>query len=76
MFSTRQQAIDALVEARVKYTYRQGNGPISVYQCEECGTFHLTSQGTVDETLRKQITDGKIALQKEANHWLNKLDKH
>ena len=68
-------AEDALIEARAKYNYAPGSGPIAVYQCEDCGFYHLTSKGKMNETLSKQLATGKIDLQKEANRWLDKL-KH
>jgi len=75
IYLTHDQAVDALVEARVRYEYASGNGPVSVYKCEECGHYHLTSKGTVNDTLLKRMKDGKIDLEKEANRWLHKLNK-
>ncbi len=74
-FNTYEQAVQALLEARVRYDYPNGAGPVSVYKCGDCGLFHLTSKGPPDENLIKQLTDGKIDLHKEANHWLAKF-KH
>ena len=68
-------AEDALIEARAKYNYAPGSGPIGVYQCEDCGFYHLTSKGKMNEALSKQLAAGRIDLQKEANRWLDKL-KH
>ena len=48
-----------------RFDYRQGHGPISVYQCDECGFFHLTSKGPMNETLKKSLSDGSIDSQKE-----------
>jgi len=68
-------AEDALIEARAKFSYAPSSGPIAVYQCEDCGFFHLTSKGKMNERLAKQLGEGKIDLQKEANRWLDKLKK-
>ena len=73
VYATREQAIQALLDSRVKFDFSPG--PVAVYQCDDCGYFHLTSKGPIDETLRKQLSEGKIALQKEADRWLNKLKK-
>jgi len=75
IYQSREVAEDALIEARTKFNYAPGSGPIAVYQCEDCGFFHLTSKGKMNERLAKHISEGKIDLQKEANRWLDKL-KH
>jgi hypothetical protein len=75
MYSTVEMAEDALIEARTRFDYRSNSGPIAVYQCEDCGQFHLTSQGKMNEKLAMHLAEGKIQLQKEANRWLDKLKK-
>lgn len=74
MYSSRELAEDALIEARIKFSSSQG-GPIAVYKCEDCGHYHLTSSGTINERLAKFIAEGKIKLHKEADYWANKLNK-
>ncbi len=66
-------AVDALIEAWTRFDYTHTTGPIAVYQCEDCGNYHLTSQGKINETLQKHITSGKIQRQKEADRWIEKL---
>ena len=73
VYRSRELAEDALIEARTKFNYALNQGPIAVYQCDDCGFFHLTSQGKMNERLAKQIGEGKIDLQKEANRWIDKL---
>ena len=75
MYSTLDLAEDALLEARMRFDYPPNRGPIAVYQCDDCGCFHLTSKGKMNEKLAQQLANGKIKLQKEANHWLGKLKK-
>jgi hypothetical protein len=75
IYLSRELAEDALIEARTKFDFAPNRGPITVYQCEDCGFFHLTSKGKMNERLAKHIGEGKIDLQKEANRWLDKL-KH
>ena len=75
MYSSFEMAEDALIDARTRFDFPPNSGPVSVYQCEDCGHFHLTSQGKVNDKLAKQLTEGKIRLQKEANKWLDKLKK-
>jgi hypothetical protein len=75
VFLTHAQAVDALVDARIRYEYSSGNGPVSVYRCDECGYYHLTSKGTTDQTLQNRLTSGSIDREKEANRWLHKIKK-
>lgn len=75
MYQSYELAVDALIDARTRYEYAHNNGPIAVYKCEECGYYHLTSQGKMNETLQQYLAEGKIELQKEANRWLDKLNK-
>jgi hypothetical protein len=73
VYLTQEIAEDALIEARTRYDYAANDGPIGVYKCDDCGYFHLTSQGEVNAKLSKFQSDGKIDLQKEANRWEEKL---
>lgn len=75
IYFTRQIAEDALIESWTRFNYTANNGPVAVYQCEECGHFHLTSRGPMNEKLSKALAEGGIGRQKEANRWLDKLKK-
>jgi hypothetical protein len=75
IYFTEVLAEEALIEARIQFDYPANRGPIAIYKCEDCGYFHLTSQGTINERLKTYLASGKIDKQKEANRWLDKL-KH
>ena len=75
MYPSQEIAEEALIEARTQFDYKLNQGPIGVYQCEDCGYYHLTSQGIMSDKLASQLKDGKINLQKEANQWIAKLKK-
>ena len=68
-------AEDVLIETWTKFDYAPNNGPIAIYKCDDCGYYHLTSKGVVNEKLAKHLAEGKIQLQKEANKWINKIKK-
>lgn len=68
-------AEDALIELWSRNDYPAGRGPVSVYQCEDCGDFHFTSKGEMNPRLLEAIASKKISLQKEANKWLDKFKK-
>ncbi len=74
VYLTEAFAEDALIDAHSRNQYA-GTGPIAVYQCEECGYYHFTSKGKMNEKLAQQIVSGKIKRQQEANQWMNKLKK-
>jgi hypothetical protein len=74
-FQSYENAVEALIAARTKFNYRDGNGPISVYLCEDCGFYHLTSQGPMNESLKKCLADGSIDRQKQAEHWEQRLKR-
>jgi hypothetical protein len=74
-YRTREIAEDALIEAWINFDYGRGNGPVTIYQCEGCGEFHLTSSGPMNGRLTEAINSGFIKRQKEANQWVNKF-KH
>ena len=75
MYSNQEVAEDALIEAWTRFDYSAGNGPVAVYQCEDCGQFHLTSRGPMNERLSGALSGGKIQRQKEADRWLNKIKR-
>jgi hypothetical protein len=74
VYLTETLAEDALIDAHSRHSYA-GTGPIAVYQCEDCGYYHFTSKGKMNEKLAKQMASGKIKRQQEANQWVKKLKK-
>ena len=68
-------AEEALIGAWVTFDFRAGTGPVAVYQCEDCGYYHLTSKGEMNEKLAHHIAEGKIRRLKEADQWSKKFRK-
>jgi len=75
VYLTQTIAEDVLIETRSKFEYSSGSGPIAVYNCEDCGYYHLTSRGPMNERLAKFISDGNLKREQEANRWLDKLKR-
>ena len=73
MYPTESIAEEALISAWIAYQYMRGDGPIGVYLCEDCGSYHLTSKGTMNNKLQEAISSGKIQRSKEINTWLGKI---
>ena len=75
MYPSQEVAEEVLIESWSRYNYGQGQGPIAVYQCDDCGRFHLTLKGLMNEKLAAAIKDGTIKLRKEANKWGDRLKR-
>ena len=69
MYASAEIAEDVLIEAWTRYDYNNSTGPISVYRCDDCGNFHLSSKGPMNEKLARALAEGKIRHQKEARKW-------
>jgi hypothetical protein len=68
-------AIDALIEANVQLPVGQNRGPVTIYRCDLCGCYHLTSQGQIHPQLETLISEGTLAKMKRAAEWEKKLKK-
>jgi hypothetical protein len=75
VYTTQPMAEEALLEAWMRYNVSTTNGPIAVYQCEDCGYFHLTSRGPMNEKLAKYLAEGKLKKDQEARYWEDRLKK-
>lgn len=74
VYQTESLAEEALIDAHSRNRY-SGTGPISIYQCKECGYYHFTSKGPMSKRLADAIASGKIMLQQQANEWSRKWKK-
>jgi hypothetical protein len=72
-YPTEAIAEDVLIETRTRFDYAPNNGPVTVYRCDDCGNYHLTSRGEVNKKLAEYLADGKIQKQKEADRWMDRL---
>jgi hypothetical protein len=75
MYASREIAEDVLIESWIRFEYSQGSGPVAVYQCEDCGRFHLTSRGPMNERLADALSNGLIRRQREAKNWTDKFKR-
>lgn len=73
VYPSEQIAEEVLIDAWTRYHYNSDEGPVAVYKCDDCGQYHLTSKGPMNERLAKALADGKISKQKEARHWEEKF---
>jgi hypothetical protein len=75
IFESESFAEEALIELWSKNEYVAESAPQAVYKCDDCGNFHLTSRGPMNSKLQEAIKSGKIKLNREANKWLNKINR-
>jgi hypothetical protein len=73
VFTTQQMAEDVLFELWTKNNYTSQHSPIAVYQCDDCGFFHLTSREPMNEKLSAYLKSSKFKLDKEASKWIDKF---
>jgi hypothetical protein len=69
-YENENLAVDALIEARIRF---DNNSAVAVYCCDDCGLWHLTSQGSVNIKLKAALDNGSIKKNKEAYYWQKKL---
>jgi hypothetical protein len=75
IYPTESVAEEALIAAWIAYDYPQGNGPVNIYICDDCGNYHLTSKGAMNKKLEEQIASGKIRRDKDVNAWMDKIKR-
>jgi hypothetical protein len=73
LFTTLTQAEDALLETHIVYEYKSGQGPVAVYKCEDCGYYHFTSRGPMNERLQQALQSGQLQVWQRAQKWNQKL---
>ncbi len=69
-YLSEELAITALLEVRGRF---EMNSSVTVYCCEDCGQWHLTSKGDIHPQLKVFLQSGKINRQREAEYWERKL---
>lgn len=74
VYPSKEIAEEALFEAHSQFDYK-GGGPIGIYQCEDCGYFHFTSKGPINQKLAELIKEGMLNRTREANQWLHKIKR-
>ncbi len=72
-YETPEEAEEALIGTRINFHHENTSGPINIYKCEDCGEWHLTSRGTVNELLQSDEVLRKIKLERESREWERRL---
>jgi hypothetical protein len=74
-YNTQAQAEEGLITARSRFVFRDDSGPINVYQCDDCGAWHLTSKGAKSPVLEDPEIQKNISQQHEAEYWSRKFGR-
>ena len=70
LYYSEAMAEDALIEARIRFV---NNSAVGVYHCDDCGQWHLTSQGPMNARLKSKLDDGSISRENDAIDWEKKF---
>ena len=73
VFDDEDLAIEALIQHHTINNYRMGEGPVSIFQCNDCGCWHFTSKGAVHASLLDSENQSKMKMAREALDWERKL---
>lgn len=66
-------AIEALIQHHVINNYESGEGPINVYECQDCGNWHFTSKGPKNAIFKDDSVIKKIENERRGLFWERKL---
>ena len=69
IYHNAKDAEEALIQAWINFEYREGSGPLSFYECNDCRNYHLTSWPPMSEALREALDSGYIQKEKRSRDW-------
>ncbi len=72
-FDSEVIAEEALLSHHARQFHRNHSGPINIYQCEHCGSWHFTSKGEIHPKLRAPEQLAQLRKEREAFDWERKL---
>lgn len=75
LYETLVLAEDALIESWSRNVYQAGAAPVAIYQCDDCGYFHFTSKGEMNEKLQEALESGEVEKRRRAFYWEEKLKR-
>lgn len=75
IFYSKELAEEALIANHQRFHHREGQGPINVYECHECGNWHFTSKGDINDLLKDPAIKSEINQQRQAMDWEKRFKK-
>ena len=70
-YYSEQDALDALIRTRVVFP---SNTAKTIYLCDDCNSWHLTSTGEFHPTLLMMMKNGDLEKEIRRYEWLNKYN--
>ena len=68
-FNAQTIAEEALIQHHIRNDYQQNEGPINVYVCDDCGQWHFTSKGEINDLLQDFEVIQRIKKERQAFFW-------
>jgi hypothetical protein len=75
VFESQQLAEDVLIESWIRNDYVQGQAPVGIYRCDDCGYYHFTSKGPPNPKLSEFLASDQFKRQREAARWSEKFKR-
>ena len=72
-YLSKEEAEEALVQHHIQFYHKEGQGPLDVYECEYCGSWHFTSKGPISGVLTSDTVKRRIQKERIAMDWERKL---
>ncbi len=69
-FDTEDLAVEALIQTHIRFENTTVTG---IYNCMDCGLWHVTSKSEVDVRLQEAIDSGYIKKERNAFNWEQRL---
>ncbi len=68
-YESEEFAREALIQNRIHFNHREGNGPINIYLCSDCNAWHFTSTGTEADFLKEDEVINRIQKEIRLRNW-------
>lgn len=64
-YYTEKEVQEALIRSHIKFN----KAAINYYQCNDCGEFHLTSQGALHSLINEPKVQERIKRERRSQEW-------
>ncbi|WP_132644093.1 hypothetical protein [Roseivirga ehrenbergii] len=69
-YDSQQLAEDALIDQHIYKGFAEHQGPQNVYECRDCGYWHMTSKNAERlPRLQEMIDSGEMRKKQQASQW-------
>lgn len=68
-YESIELAKEALISNHIQNDYRQGTGPVNIYECNDCHNWHFTSRGPMAHFLGDKEVVKRIEAERKLRKW-------